>query len=148
MSADAKLSEAMNDVADRIERILGKITGDECTPFLLLVAPSKTVQYVANVARKDGIGLIKSLLSRWQEAATEAQPDIPYHQKDRLLLRLLGALREIAAYSPASTVHPVAMAREVLRDTEPTLAFFNELSEKGPMPAPLSMCATKDRGHG
>jgi hypothetical protein len=86
---DLALSRALNDIAAALDAKLQEITGVARPAFVLMVAPTENVQYVANVKREDGVSLIKGLLERWSNP--DVPPDLALHQKDELVASLLKA---------------------------------------------------------
>lgn len=74
MSASARLSVRLQDIAQSLADVLGDVAG-EPVPFVLVLQADKAAQYVSNCDRKDGRELIESLLARWQAG----RADIPAH---------------------------------------------------------------------
>lgn len=75
--AEMLLSHELQTIARKMERTLKKITGEDRTPFVLVIQVHKNAQYVANVQREDGKGLLRTLLTRWEQGL----PDVPEHEK-------------------------------------------------------------------
>ena len=74
MSASARLSVRMQDIAQSLADVLTDVAG-EPVPFVLVLQADKAAQYVSNCDRKDGSELIESLLARWKAG----RADIPAH---------------------------------------------------------------------
>ena len=74
MSASARLSVRLQDVAQSLADVLDEIAGEPIA-FVLVLNADKTAQYVSNCDRKDGRELIESLLARWKAG----RADIPAH---------------------------------------------------------------------
>ena len=74
MSASARLSVRLQDIAQSLAEVLDEVAG-EPVPFVLVLQADKTAQYVSNLDRKDGRELIESLLARWKAG----RADIPAH---------------------------------------------------------------------
>ena len=74
MSASARLSVRLQDIAQSLSEVLDEVAGEPIA-FVLVLNADKVAQYVSNCDRKDGRELIESLLARW--AAGRA--DIPAH---------------------------------------------------------------------
>ena len=74
MSASKRLSIALQDVAESLDKVLEQLAGERCS-FVLVVQADEVAQYVSNTSRADGTALIESLLERWK--ANRA--DIPAH---------------------------------------------------------------------
>ena len=70
----ARLSIAMQGIAQQINRLLSEATGEEIA-WVLVCQADKTAQYVSNASRADGVALIESLLLRWKAG----RADIPAH---------------------------------------------------------------------
>lgn len=74
MTASARLSVRLQDIAQSLSDVLSDVAG-EPVPFVLVVQADKIAQYVSNCDRKDGRELIESLLERWEAG----RADIPAH---------------------------------------------------------------------
>lgn len=74
MTASARLSVRLQDIAQSLSDVLSDVAG-EPVPFVLVVQADKIAQYVSNCDRKDGCELIESLLERWEAG----RADIPAH---------------------------------------------------------------------
>lgn len=74
MSASARLSVRLQDIAQSLAEVLDEVAG-EPVPFVLVLHADKTAQYVSSLNRKDGRELIESLLARWKAG----RADIPAH---------------------------------------------------------------------
>lgn len=74
MSASARLSVRLQDVAQSLAEVLDEIAGEPIA-FVLVLNADKTAQYISNCDRKDGRELIESLLARWKAG----RADIPAH---------------------------------------------------------------------
>lgn len=78
-SQSARLSVALQDIADGIEGALEDVAGERIA-FVLVLQADGVAQYISNASRADGTDLIESLLARWK--ANRA--DIPAHYKPDL----------------------------------------------------------------
>ena len=74
MSASARLSVRLQDVAQSLAEVLDEIAGEPIA-FVLVLNADKVAQYISNCGRQDGCELIESLLARWKAA----RADIPAH---------------------------------------------------------------------
>lgn len=74
MTASARLSVRLQDIAQSLSDVLSDVVG-EPVPFALVLQADKIAQYVSNCDRKDGRELIESLLERWDAGCA----DIPAH---------------------------------------------------------------------
>lgn len=74
MSASARLSVRLQDIAQSLAEVLDEVAG-EPVPFVLVLQADKAAQYISNCHRKDGRELIESLLERWKAG----RADIPAH---------------------------------------------------------------------
>lgn len=74
MTASARLSVRLQDIAQSLSDVLGDVAG-EPVPFVLVLQADKIAQYVSNCDRQDGRELIESLLERWDAG----RADIPAH---------------------------------------------------------------------
>lgn len=74
MSASARLSVRLQDIAQSLSEVLDEVAG-EPVPFVLVLQADKTGQYVSSLDRKDGRELIEILLARWKAG----RADIPAH---------------------------------------------------------------------
>ena len=74
MTASARLSVRLQDIAQSLSDVLGDVAG-EPMPFVLVLQADKIAQYVSNCDRPDGRELIESLLERWDAG----RADIPAH---------------------------------------------------------------------
>lgn len=74
MSASARLSVRLQDIAQSLAEVLDEVAG-EPIPFVLVLQADKAAQYISNCDRKDGRELIESLLERWKAG----RADIPAH---------------------------------------------------------------------
>lgn len=74
MSASARLSVRLQDVAQSLAEVLDEVAGEPIA-FVLVLNADKTAQYISNCDRKDGRELIESLLARWKAG----RADIPAH---------------------------------------------------------------------
>lgn len=74
MSASARLSVRLQDIAQSLAEVLDEVAGQP-VPFVLVLQADEVSQYISNCDRKDGRELIESLLERWK--ANRA--DIPAH---------------------------------------------------------------------
>jgi hypothetical protein len=157
---DRRLSTQLQAIADRLEQLLREAAGgEERVSFVLLALPGTNMQYVANVARADGVAMIESLLARWR--IEPRVPDLPEHQKEEMIARLLercrgyhealdGAMAVLATWSrPTEGMPPIEpffpskspfwpaieQGHKAMQEIEAQLAFAREL-EKGPIEAP------------
>ena len=85
MSASARLSVRLQDIAQSLAEVLDEVAG-EPVPFVLVLQADKTAQYVSSLDRKDGRELIESLLERWKAG----RADIPAHYNPDLRLPQAG----------------------------------------------------------
>ena len=74
MSASARLSVRLQDVAQSLAEVLDEVAGEPIA-FVLVLQADKVAQYVSNCDRKDGRELIENLLARWKAGRS----DIPAH---------------------------------------------------------------------
>ena len=74
MSASARLSVRLQDIAQSLGEVLDEVAGEPIA-FVLVLSADKTAQYISNCDRKDGRELIESLLARW----SAGRADIPAH---------------------------------------------------------------------
>jgi len=74
MSASARLSVRLQDIAQSLAEVLGEVAGEPIA-FVLVLQADKAAQYVSNCSRNDGRELIESLLARWKAG----RADIPAH---------------------------------------------------------------------
>lgn len=74
MSASARLSVRLQDIAQSLSDVLSDVAGEPIA-FVLVLQADKAAQYVSNCDRKDGRELIESLLARWKAG----RADIPAH---------------------------------------------------------------------
>jgi hypothetical protein len=74
MSASARLSVRLQDIAQSLAEVLDEVAGEPIA-FVLLLNADKTAQYISNCSRQDGRELIESLLARWKAG----RADIPAH---------------------------------------------------------------------
>lgn len=74
MSASARLSVRLQDIAQSLSEVLDEVAG-EPVPFVLMLNADKVAQYISNCDRKDGRELIEMLLARWKAG----RADIPAH---------------------------------------------------------------------
>lgn len=74
MTASARLSVRLQDIAQSLSDVLSDVVG-EPVPFVLVLQADKIAQYVSNCDRKDGRELIESLMTRWKGG----RADIPAH---------------------------------------------------------------------
>ena len=82
MSASARLSVRLQDIAQSLAEMLDEVAG-EPVPFVLVLQADKVAQYVSSLDRKDGRELIESLLARWKAG----RADIPAHYNPDLRRR-------------------------------------------------------------
>ena len=85
MSASARLSVRLQDIAQSLAEVLDEVAG-EPVPFVLVLQTDKAAQYVSSLDRKDGRELIESLLARWKAG----RADIPAHYNPDLPKRAAG----------------------------------------------------------
>lgn len=74
MSASARLSVRLQEIAQALAEALDEVAGEPIA-FVLVLQAGKVAQYVSNCDRKDGRELIESLLARWKAG----RADIPAH---------------------------------------------------------------------
>lgn len=74
MSASARLSVRLQDIAQSLADVLDDVAGEPIA-FVLVLNADKTAQYISNCNRKDATDLIESLLARWKAG----RADIPAH---------------------------------------------------------------------
>ena len=74
MTASARLSVRLQDIAQSLAEVLDEVAGEPIA-FVLVLNADKTAQYISNCDRKDGTELIESLLARWKAG----RADIPAH---------------------------------------------------------------------
>ena len=74
MSASARLSVRLQDIAQSLAEVLDDVAGEPIA-FVLVLNADKTAQYISNCTRQDGRELIESLLERWKAG----RADIPAH---------------------------------------------------------------------
>ncbi len=74
MSASARLSVRLQDIAQSLAEVLDEVAGEPIA-FVLVLNADKTAQYISNCDRQDGRELIESLLARWKAG----RADIPAH---------------------------------------------------------------------
>ena len=74
MSASARLSVRLQEIAQSLGEVLDDVAGEPIA-FVLVLQADKTAQYISNCDRKDGRELIESLLARWKAG----RADIPAH---------------------------------------------------------------------
>ena len=74
MTASARLSVRLQDIAQSLAEVLDEVAGEPIA-FVLVLNADKVAQYVSNCDRKDGAELIESLLARWKAG----RADIPAH---------------------------------------------------------------------
>ena len=74
MSASARLSVDLQDIAARLHTMLEQSAGEPCA-FVLVCQADGVAQYVSNTDRKDGRELLQSLMDRWDAK----RADIPAH---------------------------------------------------------------------
>lgn len=157
MTPDERLSLAMQAFASSVHLLLRTILATEdSVPFVVLVAPERECQYVANVTREDGVKMIKGVLARWNDPAD--LPDLVPHQKEEMVLKLLAACKayhdaldmafamlievtrgaEAVPFFPSKSPMWPAMAggQQVVRQVEAALEFSRELAAKGPIEVP------------
>lgn len=80
MSADIKLSQKLQALANGLEDVLDEIYGAR-VGFVIVVTPfgkaKSEAQYISNTKREDGVDMLKTLFKRWQLQL----PDVPLHEK-------------------------------------------------------------------
>lgn len=74
MSASARLSVRLQDIAQSLADVLDEVAGEPIA-FVLVLSADKTAQYVSNASRADGTEMIESLLARRKAR----RADIPAH---------------------------------------------------------------------
>lgn len=74
MTASARLSVRLQDIARQLEEAINEAAGESCA-FVVVCQADCVAQYVSNVSREDGSALIESLLERWRAG----RADIPAH---------------------------------------------------------------------
>jgi len=74
MSASARLSVRLQDIAEALEEVLAEVAGAP-VPFVLVLQADQVAQYVSTCSRIDGRDLIESLVRRWEAG----RADIPAH---------------------------------------------------------------------
>ena len=74
MSASARLSVRLQDIAQPLAEVLDEVAGEPCA-FVLVCQADGVAQYVSNADRKDGRELLQSLMDRWDAK----RADIPAH---------------------------------------------------------------------
>lgn len=74
MSASARLSVRLQDIAKSLADILDEVAGEPIA-FVLVLQADQVAQYVSNASRKDGRELLQSLMDRWDAK----RADIPAH---------------------------------------------------------------------
>ena len=74
MSASARLSVRLQDIAQSLAEVLDEVAGEPIA-FVLVLQADKAAQYISNCDRTDGRELIESLLARWKAG----RADIPAH---------------------------------------------------------------------
>lgn len=79
MSASARLSVRLQDIAQSLAEVLDEVAGEPIA-FVLVLNADKTAQYVSNASRADGVEMIESLLARWKAG----RADIPAHMNPDL----------------------------------------------------------------
>ena len=79
MSASARLSVRLQDIAQSLAEVLDEVAGEPIA-FVLVLQADKAAQYVSNCDRNDGRELIESLLARWKAG----RADIPAHYNPEL----------------------------------------------------------------
>ena len=85
MSASARLSVRLQDIAQSLAEVLDEVAGEPIA-FVLVLNADKTAQYISNTERKEGVALIESLLQRWKAG----RADIPAHYNPDLPSRSPG----------------------------------------------------------
>ena len=74
MSASARLSVRLQDIAQSLAEVLDEVAGEPIA-FVLVLNADKTAQYISNCDRQDGRDLLQSLMDRWDAK----RADIPAH---------------------------------------------------------------------
>ncbi len=74
MSQSARLSIALQGVAQSLNKLLTEAAGEEIA-WVMVCQADGVAQYVSNTDRKDGRELLESLLDRWNAG----RADIPAH---------------------------------------------------------------------
>lgn len=74
MSASARLSVRLQDIAQSLAEVLDEVAGEPIA-FVLVLSADKTAQYISNCDRQDGRDLLQSLMDRWDAK----RADIPAH---------------------------------------------------------------------
>lgn len=74
MSASARLSVRLQDIAQSLAEVLDEVAGEPIA-FVLVLQADKAAQYVSNASRQDGRELLQSLMDRWDAK----RADIPAH---------------------------------------------------------------------
>ena len=74
MSQSARLSIALQGVAQSLNKLLTEAAGEEIA-WVMVCQADGVAQYVSNCDRKDGRELLESLLDRWNVG----RADIPAH---------------------------------------------------------------------
>lgn len=74
MSQSARLSIALQGVAQSLNKLLAEAAGEEIA-WVMVCQADGVAQYVSNTDRKDGRELLESLLDRWNAG----RADIPAH---------------------------------------------------------------------
>lgn len=77
---DRALSQQMRKIIDRAERDAERAYGGRCGMVMLFVPfgrDDSELQYIANVQRADGIGMLRALFKRWNIPVE----DVPAHDK-------------------------------------------------------------------
>ena len=74
MSASARLSVRLQDIAQSLSEVLNEAAGEPCA-FVLVLQADGVAQYVSNASRQDGRELLQSLMDRWDAK----RADIPAH---------------------------------------------------------------------
>lgn len=78
MSADERVSKALQGLAHELNEGLKEIAGEKMA-FVLLVAPfdrDGRVSYIANIERMDALELLEGTSKHWRNGL----PDIPAHE--------------------------------------------------------------------
>ena len=105
MSASARLSVRLQDIAQSLAEVLDEVAGEPIA-FVLVLQADKAAQYVSNCDRKDGRELIESLLARWKAG----RADIPAHMNPDL--------RPPQAGQRSNSAAPTQAAQHLLQDTD------------------------------
>ena len=74
MTTSARLSIALQGIAQNLNEALAEAADHEIA-WVLVCQADGVAQYVSNTRRKDGQGLVESLLDRWKAGRS----DIPAH---------------------------------------------------------------------